>query len=334
MTFNFLPQRVSSGMNFLSNDHIWLLPPRTGSRATFDTMHLNGINIVQTNGHTFAGARPYTHALEIPEEYSKYPVIVNVRNPYTLVFSQWKLAQSLAIRPYSPYLDILDKMPLWFDEVKNGEDGTTATKVYLSNPPVLDSFKDWMKISKNKKIAQKYVDDGKVVLYKPKKLPEKIDYIVRLENYKEDILKVPGVTKLNTTNPCTTQYNSTLLKYVIVCLTLFDNYNTNYFTSFIESNPKIYNAIFKTTPKSYSQIQLKKLYGQLKEIPDNKLKTFLRNFFIVPDGFKEKVKLIDLYTLYSEDWRSFYTQELADMVYENMQEWFERFNYDRDSWKK
>jgi len=34
-----------------------------------------------------------------------------------------------------------------------------------------------------------------------------------------------------------------------------------------------------------------------------------------------------------DDWRDLYTQETADIVYENLKEQFEMFGYDRDSWK-
>lgn len=334
-------------MNLLSNGYIWLLPGRAASRTTYDTLKLNGIDVVKTNGYVPPFSRQYTHEINVPEEHLNKPIIMNVRNPYFQVFSLWRLAQTVAVRPFAttnnPFPDTLDKLPIWFDEVKNGEDGTNAVKTYLTLPPQCLTFSEWLKCTTESTLDLSKEPDHVVQLEYlrkfsrsslPYNLPAKDpDYVVHIENYKEDMLKIPFIKKLSTSNPCTAQYGSTILKYVALNLALSDEYNTDYFVKFIESNTKVFNALFKVTPKTYPQVQLKKLYQQLKEIPDDKLKTFLRNFLIVPEGFKEKMKLIDLYTLFSDDWKSFYTQELADIVYNGRPEWFTKFGYDKDSWK-
>jgi len=321
-------------MNLLSNGYIWLLPERHASRATFDTLQQNGLNVIESIGYVPVFSRGYTHETNIPEKYlsSQYPLVINVRNPYIQAVSLWRLNQTIAVRPHAtvrnPFPDTNDRMPLLFDEILEGEDGTGLTKVYLNEPPLCKTFNEWVHCI-NEKDSNKFNRNSN-----PHKLPNKEpDYVVKVENLKEDLLKIPGITKVSTANPCTAQYFTTVMKYIIINYAINGKLDNDYFIKFIESNKKVSNALFNAKPKTYPQLLLKKTYKQLQMLPTDKLQTFIKNYFIVPEGFAEKTKLIDLYQLFSNEWKSFYNQELADIVYEDRKEWFIKFGYDRDSWK-
>lgn len=310
-------------MNILNNNIGWILPERCATRATYDTIKQNGLYIKNTLGFTPPHSRGYTH--ETNQLVASMPFAINVRNPYAQAVSLWRLHQSISLQSfYSPYSELDTKLTIMLDELKEGSTGKDINKIWLKTIPSTLEFNEWLK-SNNTNSFNHSLYSYKVPEIQP-------SWIVKVENYEEDVCKVPGITKISKLNPCTSQYYGVFANYIILNSIFNNNFNNDYYLNVIKNNIKIYKSIFEATPKTYPQIMLKRLFNQLTSIPIENIASFIKNITMVPSS--SECKLVDLKILYSNNWKELYTQELADVVYNARKDWFIKFDYDKDSWKQ
>lgn len=307
-------------MNLLSNNIGWVLPERCATRVTYDTIKLNGLYVKETFGFTPPHTRGYTHETDCITK-PDIPFAINVRNPYAQTVSLWRLHQSLSLQSfYQPYSELDSRLIVLLNELEDGSTGEDINKVWLKFIPSTTSFDQWLNSSNFKSSSYSY------------KVPEKQpDWIVRTENYEEDVLKVPGITKISKLNPCTAQYYSTFANYLIINSIFNKVYSNEYYLNIIKNNTKIYKSLTEATPRTYPQILLKRLYEKLLFNTTKDIANFIKNIAVVPDNCS--YNLVDLATLYNDNWKDFYNQETADLVYNTRREWFTTFNYDKNSWK-
>lgn len=116
--------------------------------------------------------------------------------------------------------------------------------------------------------------------------------------------------------------------------------NSVSFSGFIKyictyTNLKNCNGHWQTQSSLIFQDAIKyDLIGKVENF-ENDIECFF-NFIDVDTFQKERLKQIkeNSYSNYKDDWRSYYDEELANLVYEAYEEDFLKFNYSKDSWKQ
>lgn len=155
----------------LENKVIWLAPERTGSSITKKIFeNYNFFSSVKKNGYKFVDFKEsvFSHENISTEEYSEFCVITNIRNPYDRVFACY---QKFYLE--KPILknnkDIKGKFSKWVTE----NFWSLGFHVFLSSryDDVNNFFQKWTFENQN------------------------VDYFIKMENLKEDILKLPFISK-------------------------------------------------------------------------------------------------------------------------------------------
>ena len=106
-----------------------------------------------------------------------------------------------------------------------------------------------------------------------------------------------------------------------------------YYENFLEDEFGHVNNCFECTSfhirKPDYFVRTENMYEDYSKIP------FVRNTDFFESGMlKELCEKKINENPYKADWRDCYTQETADLVSYNSQEYFKIFGYDRNSWKK
>lgn len=292
-------------MNLLSNNYVWFLPSRTASRETVATITYNGFSILPFGKEDNLN---FSHKIELIKGYENYPAIINTRNPYLRVFANWKLRQIIN-------LDLPNH--IIFINFKNTINFLSFPGKYAFNSPIMlnnintETFADWCK----KNLWVDYVPD--------------INYahIVRFENYKEDLLKIPFITKLPPTLKHK-QDEAYIKKYIalhIITSIINNSFDKMYYINFIDKW-NLVNSPLPGNAKQWSELRA----GILKY--DTNHINFIKHSFKFTEN--STGNLIDANIIFNSDWKQFYNQDLADWVYNKMKSWFIKFDYDKDSWKQ
>lgn len=135
-------------------EFIWIGPERVGSRTTAKIFTFCGFSC-RGKQLSFGNALNYTHNSEIPEEFKDYKIICSGRNPYSRTLSLYK------------------------NFIYKHENMTFKEYVFgLTRGKPSDNFKD---------------GDSKYRLFINPVLEKQPDYVVRLENFYEDIKKLPFI---------------------------------------------------------------------------------------------------------------------------------------------
>jgi hypothetical protein len=289
-------------VNLLSNNYIWLLPWRTASRETYNTIIHNNITVTPFQPDT---PKKFSHVVEIQKGYENYPVIINTRNPYSRIVSSWKLNQVVNLKTLSSYPNNVDTIKvLCAPESYTGKD-------FELNTPVYQTFKSW--------IEQGYGID--------KKAPD-VEYahVIKFENYEHDILSVPFIKSLPPTlkNSHDQGFMISYISAHIITSINASTFSKDYYINFIDN----YNLTNRAVIKNYE------LWGNLKQALLNyteKQISRVKQIFFLPNA--KNIILADINVFFNPDWKLLYNQEIADRVYKDMESWFIKFNYAKDSWK-
>ena len=253
---------------------VWLAPPRTASRQTYQFLKFYDFKIHTQYRETnkpeivfpLIPGSDYTHDFDLLPEDKELKLLCSIRNPYSRVAGLLK------------YHNIFREQlsPNWYgnednaetNNKKEDEEQNAFREAYKRNAMVMLSheesdalfldkltFDEWIKrCFITKELPGIWLDQ--IYYHKYLKI-HKPDYYIRVEYLAEDLLSIP---------------------------------------EFRENKTKEIDSVVTTL-----------LENRRKEVDDKNKK---------------------------ENWRDFYTQETADLVYENLKEQFEMFGYDRDSWKK
>ena len=155
----------------LENQVIWLAPERTASSITKKIFeNYNFFSIKKKNNYELVDFRKDSQSNEnhIDEDYSDFQIITNIRNPYDRVFACY---QNFYLE--KPILKNSKDFKFKFCSWVRDNFWSQGSYVFLS--PRYDDENNFF---------QKWTFD--------KKDP---DYVVKLENLKEDILKLPFISK-------------------------------------------------------------------------------------------------------------------------------------------
>jgi len=291
-------------MNLLSNNYIWLLPTRTASRETVSIIKHNNLVIKPYNN---INGTEYSHHLNILKEYTSLPVIVNVRNPYHRAFANWKLGQILNLNTnnnFNAYTDLRA-----FTNILNTPEVFTYNFQVKLNPVNTKLFAEWC----NENLITDCLPDTE------------FKHIVYFEDFSESILKIPFLKKIPSTLKIK-QYESNIKRYLtthIIFSINKDVFNVKYYTDFIDK----FNLL--SSPLQYNAMQWLDFKNSLLNLNSKKLE-LIKQIFVLPEN--DNSTLIDANTLFDNNWKQYYNQQLADIVYKGSEYWFTKFNYSKGSW--
>lgn len=138
-------------------EFIWIGPERVGSRTTAKIFTFCGF-MCRGKQLSFANSFNYTHNSEIPEEFKDYKIICSARNPYSRTLSLYK------------------------NFTYSAETGDNY------------SFKEYVLGLTCGKPQENFKDgDSKYRVFVNPVLEKQPDYVIRLENFNEDIRKLPFI---------------------------------------------------------------------------------------------------------------------------------------------
>jgi hypothetical protein len=154
----------------IENKVVWLAPERTGSSITKKIFeNYNFFSVIKKNDYKLVDFRKtaHSHGEKILEDYSDFNIITNIRNPYDRVFACYqKFYLDKPILKNNK--DLKQKFSSWVVE----NFWTLGFHVFLG--PRYDEtsnyFKKWTFGEQN------------------------VDYFIKMENLKEDILKLPFIS--------------------------------------------------------------------------------------------------------------------------------------------
>lgn len=318
-------------MNLLYKDnnptkYIWIAPERTGTRATNLYFKDNGyISKIIGNSIAQSNSESYTHNLIIPPTYvnDNYALICNVRNPYFRVLSIWK-----SIHIYNE----LSKM----DPIDKEDNKNITTNVIFSN--FFNS--DKKEINCKYKLQGCVCKDFYSFVYEHNKwisLPDiksnlfsfKETYFLRMESLVDDILKLP-LTKNSQHYIVKNDYTSKQDKIYILkfhflrSIIINGDLDIAYYKKVIEKtfiDKKLESSLIHSFYKKLCTIDVveKKEYVE-----------YVKSFFEIADK-RYFNKLIDLNVIFCNE--NFYDERTSSIVHYLNKDWFEKFNYSKDSWK-
>ena len=156
--------------------YVWLAPPRTATRSTWKMLQPYEFKIIRLD---YVPKSFYTHDIGIPECAKDYPLLINIRNPYSHLVSTW-----------------------YFDHTRN--------KTPISNLPFEQYVKD---------VCLKRIYSSPRTSIKDHFFPEicnvikniKTDYMfIKYEQLAEDIKKIPFINFND--QDIQTRYNEFILK--------------------------------------------------------------------------------------------------------------------------
>lgn len=319
-------------MNLLYTDeqptkYIWIAPERTGSRATNQLFIQNGYTprIVGIATPQYDSVN-YTHDTYISSEYinNNYAVIYNIRNPYNRFLSFWKKIHifNQLKRCFVVGNDISEEKmtDLIFSNFFNIKPITTQSKVVILNAQykkfnifARDNI-DWTKLSFNRKTIFTYNEK----------------YFLRQENLSEDVQKLPFIKNVydyvSKKDYTDTSDKIQFIKYhflrTIVCT---NNFDIEYYKKFVQDN-----FILPKIESSY----INDFYTKLCNINESDKKdyiSFVRSFYDISKIDLSKYSFFDINCIFNGE--NFYDSITANIVHYNNKDWFELFNYNKDSWK-
>ena len=155
----------------IENQVVWLAPERTGSSITKKILeNYNFFSITKKNKYRLVDFRKKGHSRgdDISEEFSNFKIITNIRNPYDRVFACYQ-------------------------------------KFYLEKPILKKSTNFREKF--NKWVGENFWSQGPYVFLSPRYDDVKnyfqkwtfetldVDFYIKMENLKDDILNLPFITK-------------------------------------------------------------------------------------------------------------------------------------------
>lgn len=157
-------------MNFsITNQVVWLAPERTGTSITkkvFEKYDFFSIRKKTGNKEVNFEKGIHSHDDEIPEKFSEFKIITNIRNPYDRVFACY---QKLYLE--KPILKTSTNFKIKFTEWISETFWYQGPYIFLS--PRYDDTKNFL---------QKWTFDT-----------TDVDFVIKMENLKEDILKLPFI---------------------------------------------------------------------------------------------------------------------------------------------
>ena len=211
-----------------------LTPPKTGSRNLTRILKLFDFHSYGVDGDRFVYFHDqvsHNHTLSFMENHLDHKIMISCRNPYAIYVSMFRLKR------------VLDKkIRSTFNLQKEFHEFVLEYIFYDTNDPWKESFNN---------------------PYIKKLLGRKIDYRIKLENFKESIFQVPFISN---------------------------------------SSQEMINEVGKLASERYGDHSELKMFDHA------------RQFF--PSDFK-----------------LYYNQESADLIYENFRSKFIIMDYERDSWK-
>ena len=316
-----------------NSKYIWVAPERTASRATYNTFLANKVfvsNLTEKNyfpGLVKKSKSGYSHRVQIPEtEYKNgYKVIFNARNPYFQLVSMWKMLQIEQLR-----LDNRAKPGFGTDFIFNNLTYRfTKSHKYYPNPikqepglPKVLTFREFFN--------EPFV--ANVNQINPLKDGIEIKYPVRTEHFIADIIKIPFVEivsdsiQLNDTKIL--ELLSLVKRHFVASLIKTGTVDVKHYLDFMKAKGLYEESSLKTIYKR----DIETTTDTLNAITDEHLEE-LKNCYVVSDFFREHLIVWDLYEI-SQPSLTYYNQDLADTVYKLRKEWFEIFNYNKDSWRQ
>lgn len=316
-------------MNILYKDgqptkYIWIAPERTGTRLTNLILKDNGYIPTIINSSACQGLdNNYTHSHTIlPQYYKDYTLICNIRNPYKRLLSSWK------------YIDIFNrqKVSIINNSPSSTENNEKISDIFLSfvyDRPFCQKNKIRI-TAPNYKTFDKFILNFKNQISDLPRTLKLFDskYIIRMESLTDDLKSLPFIKsvfnfdKQNYTSP---NDKILLLRNHFVHSILKDNdFDCDYYKKYIEL------SFSKTREESDVIIKFYNKICNLSLFEKNSYVSFVKNNFEIDDYYRKNAKLFDILKLH--DGTQFYSQELADQVYEANILWFKDFGYQKDSW--
>lgn len=316
-------------MNILYKDgqptkYIWIAPARTGTRLTNLIFKQNGYVPTIINNSACQGLdNNYTHNdIILPKYYKDHTIICNIRNPYKRLISCWK------------YIDLYDRQKVSIvnknpSSVENYEKIRNIFLSFVYNKSFLETEKINI-IAPNYKSFEEFVSNFKHVI---SDIPYKLSlfdskHIIRMESLTDDLKKLPFISSISNfeKNDYTKPHDKVLMLNNHFIHTILKNgdFDCNYYKKYIELS-------FSET-KEESDIILKfyNRINNLSQTEKNNYINYVQNIFNITDYYRKNAIIFDILKLH--DGTQFYSQELADQVYEANIQWFKDFGYQKDSW--
>jgi len=316
-----------------SNNFVWVAPERTASRATYDAMVHNGVTVATLSGESQQAYRKYNHERYKLINYptSAYQIIYNVRNPYAQIPSVWRRQQV----DYQSFIEsnYISSISGIVNTVLNSTSLSLSTVGLSAAIPVFTPSKYYT--------FNSYVTAGSATgkYFFRKNYPTFIRgddsiFTVRTENLSGDLLKIPFIKTLPVviTNNETrfTEIRSAIVKNFILNSLKYGSIDKNYYIDFFNKNNL-------TSPNATSSRQgsfFVKFYEFLNQSDSyiSNVVSQVASCFSTGSDFVSGAQILDLNHLYSPT-SALYDQQLADTIYNARSDWFNRFGYEKDSWK-
>jgi hypothetical protein len=155
----------------LENRVIWLAPERTGSSITKKIFeNYNFFSVTKKNDYKLLDFRQTVHSHEnkLSEQYSNFNIITNIRNPYDRVFACYQkfYLEKPILRNIK---DFKEKFSIWVAE------NFWSLGFYVFLSPRYDDVNNFF---------QKWTFEK-----------QDVDYFIKMENLKEDLIKLPFISK-------------------------------------------------------------------------------------------------------------------------------------------
>ena len=353
-------------MNIIDNNNIWLLSHYTAVKPVreffaksglpvtiyraIDQNHYNSLTTQEAKDGYIAlvdnnpypqGSNAISYDFRIPESKKDYKLIGSIRNPYTSFVTEWRRE---TLQGAKSIFELISKKQDLPPSVR-GTDSPT-----IGNPKSLlrKTFREWID-----KTFDDLTSPGTLnpLTYSPLRKSKvanmayflnqqnrDLDYIIRYENFKEDLLSLPFV---DSNSDAIKDAKSKVLDSIFEnSLEQLEYLKIITFVDILNGGDHI-NADKLASRRA----QITELLGKLptNKYPDHK--DYFR--FIFEDGIEENIRVffskhkglfnvkdaLSLEELYPADWRNLYTEKEANLVYGLFEDCFTKFNYSKDSWK-
>jgi len=315
-----------------ANNYVWIAPERTASRATYDAFVFNGVFVSTLSGESQQANRTYNHERYKLVNYpsSAYQIIYNVRNPYAQIPSVWRRQQV----DYQNFITF-DNLRSINDIIKcvlNTTSFSLSTLGLSATIPITTPSNYYTFTS--------YITAGSASgrYFFRKRYPTFIQgthaFSVRTENLSSDLLKIPFIkaipTVISNNETRYAEIRTAITKNFILNVLKNGAIDKNYYINFFNDQ----NLTSEEATSSRQGPYFVKFYEFLHQSDEviNEAITNIIYCFNVTDEFRNNAQILDLNHLYSST-SDLYDQSLADTIYGYRTEWFERFGYDKDSWK-